>query len=368
MQAVPLAVLVERDEEELRLLKPVEQGVAALVAGEGVAQRAVQAVDHGAEHQQALCLGGQVAQQHFVEIAHHAAVRAVEVARGRVCAQRKESELRARAPAFGGGRHAGHFGFGERAAAQRLAERRKLGGVEREIACAEHHALVAQLKLAHAQAGRAAAGHDPVHVRRRVEHQVFKGTQQAVAGMAIHLQRLEAVDHDAQPVRRAVERVEQHGHAQRVGGGQGFGQGHAGRLQRRMQVGENARLADDVGIERQPRHLPLAAHAVMPLRERGRLARAGGGHHGEQARTRGGVDAGHEGLSRHRGRGQQHRAQPSAKHRLACQQLCSLLHLCSHPFLHCTVASAAESRPHPGQRLLGGAPRWRRVAAHPFER
>src|SRR4028118_1563723 len=72
--AIPLAPVIQRNDEEVASLQGLQQRVAFLLAGDGIAQRANQPLENGGLEQEAPDVFGLTLQDLFDQVVHDVAV------------------------------------------------------------------------------------------------------------------------------------------------------------------------------------------------------------------------------------------------------------------------------------------------------
>ena len=109
--AVPVAPVIQRDEEEVAALQGRQPRAAARLAGDGVAQRAAQPVQDGGVQQEAAHRRGLALQHLLDQVVHDVAVipgeRPDEPGRVGAPLQRERRQLEPRDPAFRAGLQGG---------------------------------------------------------------------------------------------------------------------------------------------------------------------------------------------------------------------------------------------------------------------
>ena len=179
MIAIPLALVIQRNDEQVASLQGLQHPSAVFLAGDGIAQRAAQPVEDGGLEQEAADTFGLTLQDFFDQIVQHETVSAGEGPDepGGVLSplHRERGQLQAGDPAFGAGFQGGDV-FRREVQAHHLVE--KFGGFGRgktQVGGAQLGQLAPGAQAGQGQLWVLAGGDDQVHLRRQVLEQKGEG-------------------------------------------------------------------------------------------------------------------------------------------------------------------------------------------------
>ena len=145
--AIPVALVIQRDEKVVAALQDRQPRVAPCLPGDGLAQRAAQAVEDGGVEQEAADSGGLAPQHLLHQIVHDVAVipgeRPDEAGGVRAPLHRERGELQAGDPALSALLQCGDIALREREAHRLREKRGGFGGGEAQVGCAQLSQLAA---------------------------------------------------------------------------------------------------------------------------------------------------------------------------------------------------------------------------------
>jgi hypothetical protein len=207
--AVPVAAVVERDDEQVRTLEGLEHRPAVVPAGDRVAEGAAEAVeDRGVEEEPADVVGLS-AEDLLDEVVHDVAVVPREPgneARGvRAALERECRQLQRGDPALGAPLQGGDVGVCEVEADHVVQVRRHLGQREPEVGRPDLDEVAAGPQPGQRQSGIRAGADHQVHVGRQVldEEGDIAGDGRAVGQVVV-------VEHHVDATREGLELVDEH--------------------------------------------------------------------------------------------------------------------------------------------------------------
>ena len=287
--APPAAHLIQRHQEQVRPLHPLQHHLATGTASDRITQPAAEALQHRGLQQELAHLVG-LAIQHLVgQVVQDVAVAAAEGRHKpggiRLSLQRQGGQLQAGRPAFGAGRQRHHRRGGQDIASRFPQQRGRLLSGEPQIVSAQLGKLPAGPQPRQRQRRIGPAGQHQVHARGQVLEQernrlvhllgvdqvvVVENQQQLIlAGRGGQL-----VDQRRhQPLERCwCRRAQQRAHP--------LGDARPRPVQRRDCVPPKPRRVIVTSVQRQPGHRPVAPPG--PAGQQGRLAEPGRGAHQDQ--------------------------------------------------------------------------------------
>ena len=290
--AVPLAPVVEGNQEQVSSVEGLEHGLAAVLGGDGLAQRAMQSAQDGGVQQEGAKMVGLALQDFLGQVVDDVAVvpgESRDEASDVVSApQGERRQLDRGDPPFGPPVEGGDL-LGRQVEPHHLIEvLRCLVGREAQIGGADLDQLAPSSQPRHRQRRVGTAGEHEVQLRR----QVLQQEGHPVLDLA-RLDEVVVVEQQHHLVRQGVEVVEQRGedHLDRR---------RLGRLQERERIVTDAgpgrpERRDHVRpehcgivvalVEREPRHgIAISRSRGQPFGQQRRLAEPGRGRHERQRR------------------------------------------------------------------------------------
>jgi hypothetical protein len=280
--AVPPALVVERDDEQVLALKGLEHRLAVGPARQGVAETAGQRVEHGGLQQERPDLVRLAVQDLLDEVVQDEPMASGEgldepgdVSRAGVGPSRQRGQLQPGRPPFGARRERGYEWGIELDLHHLVEERLRFVGGEPQVGRPHLHELATRTQARQRERRVRASGHRDCDLRRQVVqqegHRLVDGgavddvvvVERHHRGTGEHVEIIDQADQDAVG-RAGLQRRE------RVDAG--FGRDG---LDRRREVGQEHPQVGVGRVKRQPGHPLLRTLSRQPLRQQRGLAEPG---------------------------------------------------------------------------------------------